>query len=161
MGVERHARTLSEGANLLKRSMKVRAGLGVDGNDVRTRIGKRLNKFIRFDDHEMDVDDALGRGADGLYNERANRDVWHESAVHDVDVDPIGACLADCLDFSLKAAKISRKNGGGNSEGLWGAGHGSSQAPPEQHVNGIRSLTAIVPAKDNGKTPQGRADERG
>jgi hypothetical protein len=109
----------------------------------------------------VDVHDALGRGAYGFYDERANRDVRHESAIHDVDVDPIGACVTDCLDFSLKAAKISRKHGGGNSERLWGAGHGSSQAPPEQHVNGIRSLTAIVPAKDNGKTPQGRADERG
>jgi hypothetical protein len=161
MGVEGHTRALSEGTNLLKRSVKVCAGFGVDRDDVRASIGKRLNIFIWFDDHEVDVHDALGGGAYGFYDERANRDVRHESAIHDVDVDPIGACVTDCLDFSLKAAKISRKHGGGNSERLWGAGHGRSQAPPEQHVNGIRSLTAIVPAKDNGKTPRGRADERG
>ena len=161
MGVERHARALSEGADLLKRSMQVRAGLGMDGDDVRARIGKRLNIFLGFDDHEVNVDHALGGGADGLHDEWADRDVRHESSIHDVDVDPIGTGLADGPDFSLKAAKISRKNGGGDSEWLCGAGHGSSQAPEGQHVNGIRSLTAIVPAKDNGKTPQGRASERG
>jgi hypothetical protein len=74
-------------------------------------------------------------------------------------VDPVGAGLVDGLDFSLKAAKISRKHGRSDSKGLWRAGHGSSQAPQGHRVNGIRSLTRPVPAKDNGKTPQGRADE--
>ena len=161
MGVERDARALSKCSDLLKCSVQMRAGLCVNRDDVCAGVGERLNVFLRFDDHEVDVDDALRRSADGSHDERADRDIRYESAVHDVDVDPIGSCVADCLDFSLKAAKISRKNGGGDSEWLSGAGHGSSQAPQSQHVNGIRSLTAIVPANDNGKTPQGRADGRG
>jgi hypothetical protein len=129
------------------------AGFRVDGDDVGARVGKRLNIFLRLDDHEMNVDDFFRRGTDGLHHERANRDVRHETAVHDVYVDPIGASSINRLDFSLKAAKISGKNRRGDSEGLWGSGHGSSQALRGQHVNGIRSLTAIVAANDNGMTP--------
>ncbi len=161
MGIERHTGALSEDANLLERAVQVRASLGVDRDDVSACFGKRLNIFLRFNDHEMDVDDAFGRRPNRLHDDRANSDVRHESAVHDIDVNPIGAGLANSLDFSLKAAKIGRKDGRCDSERLWGAGHGSSQAPQGHRVNDIRSLTAIVPAKDNGNTPPGRADERG
>jgi len=77
-------RILSEGADLLKGPVQMRTGLGVHGDHVRPCVGKRLNIFLWFDDHEVDIDDALGRGADSLHDQRANRDVRHESAVHHV-----------------------------------------------------------------------------
>lgn len=161
MGVERHTGALAERSNLLKRSVQVRACLGMDGDDVRPGVSERLNIVIRIDNHEVNIDHALGRRADRLHDERPNRDVRNESTVHDVDVNPIGSGLPDRLNFGLKAPKISGKNGRGDSERLWGAGHRSSQAPQRHRVNGIRSLTAIVPAKDNGKTASGGADGPG
>ena len=132
--------------------MPIRSGLGVDGDDVRAGIGKRLNIVIGVDNHEVDIDDALGRRTDRLDDEWPNRDVRNESTVHDIDVNPIRAGLAHGPDFGLKSAKIGGKNGWSDSERFWGAGHGSSQAPQRHRVNGIRSLTGIVPTKDNGKT---------
>jgi hypothetical protein len=98
--------------------MKVCARLGVHGDDVRTRIGKRLNIFLGLDNHQMDIHDLLGCRANRSYDQWANRDVGHETAVHDVDVDPIRASAVDRLDFSLKPAKISGKDRGGNSQRL-------------------------------------------
>ena len=159
MGVERHAGALSESTNLLKRAVQVRAGLRVHRNDVGARLGKRLNILLGFDDHEVNVDHALRRSSDGFDHHGADCDVRHEATIHDIDVDPVGARLVDGLDFSLEAAKIGRKHRRRDSKRLWRAGHGSSQAPQGHRVNGIPSLTRPVPAKDNGKTPQGRADE--
>jgi hypothetical protein len=101
------------------------------------------------------VDDALGGGTYGFHDQGPDGDVWNESAIHDVHVDPIRARSINRLDFGAKAAKISGKNGRGDPDGLRRARHGSSQAPQGRRVNGIRSLTAIVLAKDNGMAPQG------
>jgi serine/threonine protein kinase len=127
--------------------MKMCAGLGVHGDHVRAGIGKRLNIFLGFDDHQMDVDRLSCRGTNRFHDQRTNRDVGHETTVHDVDVNPIGACLVDRLDFSLKTAKISGKDRGGDSEGLRRSRHGSSQAPEGQCVNAHPFLDPASPRK--------------
>ena len=86
---------------------------------------------------------------------RADCDVRHEPAVHDIDVDPVGAGLVDGLDFSLEAAKIGRKHGRGDSKGLWGAGHGSSQAPQGQPVNAHPFLDQATARKGQWKNASG------
>ena len=110
VGVERNSGTLSQGADLLERPVKMGARLRVHGDHVRPGLRKRLNIFLRFDNHEMGVDGLRRRGTDRLHDQRTNRDVGHETAIHDIDVDPIGARLIDRLDFSLKTAKISGKD---------------------------------------------------
>ncbi len=135
MRVEGNPGPFSESANLLQRAVKVCAGLGVHCDHVCTGISKGLNIFLWFDDHEMDVDCLCRCGANRFDNQRANRDVGHETAVHDVDVNPVGAGPVDRLDFSLKTAKISGKDRWGDSEGLGRFGHGSSQAPEGRCVN--------------------------
>jgi len=147
MGVERNSGPSSECADLLECSVKVRAGLGVHGDHVRPGVSKRLNIFLGLDDHEMDVDRLSGRSANRFDDQRADRDVGHETTVHDVDVDPIGSRLVDRLDFSLKTAKISGKHRRSDSEGSWRAGHGGSQAPEGQCVNAHPFLDPASPRK--------------
>jgi hypothetical protein len=118
MRIEGYACSFSERANLLKGAVKMCTGLGVHRDDVGPGVGECLNIFLGFDDHEVDINHLLGRCADCFHDRRANRDVGHETAVHDIDVNPVGACLVDRLDFSLKTAKISGKDGGGDSERL-------------------------------------------
>lgn len=119
MGVERDTRAFSESADLLQRPMQMRAGLRMDRDDVGASVRKRLNIFLRFDNHEVNVDRVFRRSSDGFDDRGANRDVRHKTAVHDIDVDPVGSRLVHGLDFSLQKAKISRKNGRGDSKGLW------------------------------------------
>jgi hypothetical protein len=87
-------------------------------NDVRPGLGECLNILLGFDDHQVYVDHLSRRRTNRFHNRRANRDVGHETPVHDIDVNPIGASFIDRLDFSRKAAKISGKDRGGNSERL-------------------------------------------
>jgi hypothetical protein len=42
--------------------------------------------------------------------------------VHDVDVDEISGSTLDSLDFCGEAAKVSRQDGGGDSDVLHGRG---------------------------------------
>jgi isopentenyldiphosphate isomerase len=91
----------------LNRSVKVCAGLGVDRDDVGACARKRLNIFLGLDDHQVHIDRFFRGFAYRFHDQRANRDVGHETSVHDVHVNPIGAGLVDGLDFGRKAAKIS------------------------------------------------------
>ena len=81
--------------------------------------------------------------------------------IHDIDVDPVGPSRVDSLDFGRKTAKIRRKDRWSDSEGLWRAWHGSSQAPQGDPVNDIRALTLIAPTIDNEMKPRGKAYGRG
>ncbi len=161
MGVQGNAGSFSEGPDLLYRPVKVRTGLGMDSNHICACIGERLNVFFGLDDHQVHIDHAFGGSADGFHDERPDRDIGDESAVHDIDVDPIGPSGVHSLDFSRKAAKIRRKDRWSDSEGLWRSWHGSSQAPQGDPVNDIRALTLIAPTIDNEMKPRGKAYGRG
>jgi hypothetical protein len=161
MGVQGNAGSFSEGADLLYRPMKMRTGFGMDGDHICARVGERLNIFLGLDDHQMNIDHTFGSGSDSLHHEGPDGDVGHESAVHDIDVDPVRPGFVDSFDFSRKAAKIRRKDGGGDSKGLLRSRHGSSQAPQSEPVNDIRSVTLMAPTIDNMRKPLGKAYGRG
>ena len=161
MGVQGNAGSFSEGPDLLYRPMKVRTGFGMDSDHICARIGERLNIFLGLDDHQVYVNHAFGGGSDGFHHERPDGDVRDEAAVHHIDVDPVSPGRVDSLDFSRKTAKIRRKDGRSDSEGLARSWHGSSQAPQSVPVNGIRALTLIAPTIDNGMTPLEEAYGRG
>ena len=161
MGVQGNAGSFSEGADLLYRPMKMRTGLGMDGDHIRARVGERLNVFLGLNDHQMNVDHAFGGGSDSFHHEGPDGDVRHESAVHNIDVDPVGPGLFDSFDFRGKATKIRRKDGGGDANGFLRSWHGSSQAPQGEPVNDIRSSTLMAPTIDNMRTPLGKAYGQG
>ena len=46
-----------------------------------------------------------------------NGQVGHEMAVHDVDVDPVGAGLVDRTHFLAEAGEIGGQDGGGDDHG--------------------------------------------
>ncbi|MNC91785.1 hypothetical protein D3C83_81000 [compost metagenome] len=58
----------------------------------------------------MDVNRQLGRGAYGFDDGEADAEVGNEDAVHDVDMDEIGAGRFRRGDLFAEAAKVGRQD---------------------------------------------------
>ena len=76
---------------MLDGAVQVGRRLDVHADDVGARVRELLDVALGLDDHEVDVERQLGRRAHGPHDERADGDVGDEAAVHDVDVDVVGA----------------------------------------------------------------------
>jgi hypothetical protein len=90
-GIERDARLRSGLADLVQDAVQVRAGFSVDRHEVRARADEGLDVALGFDHHQVDVKRQARALPDGLDDRRADRDVGHEAAVHDVHVKLVGA----------------------------------------------------------------------
>ena len=50
----------------------------------------------------MDVEGCIGDFANGLNDGGSDRNIWHEMAVHYVNVDPVGSSFDDCIDIGAQ-----------------------------------------------------------
>src|SRR5205807_773540 len=71
----------------------------VDSDRIRAGLGETRHIMIGMFDHQMDIERQLGVFTDKIDNRRAERNVVHEMAIHDVAVDPIGAGVFNAMDF--------------------------------------------------------------
>ena len=94
--------------------MEVRAGLGMDGNDVRAGLGEGVEEGVDGRDHQVDVERLRRVRAKRLHHARADRQVGDEMAVHDVDVDPVGAGRVDRADFLAELREVGGEDRGGD-----------------------------------------------
>jgi hypothetical protein len=106
--IKRNACFLTERADLLKRPVEMRPRFGMDGNDVRACLCERLKIRVRRLDHEMNIEGLLRPRADAFDEARPKRDVGHEMAVHDVDMNPVTSGLVDRSDLLAEAGEIGR-----------------------------------------------------
>jgi hypothetical protein len=51
---------------------------------------------------------------DGAHNRRADRDIRHEVAIHDVDVNQIGTAALDGRNVATESRKVGGQNRGGD-----------------------------------------------
>ena len=123
----RHARLLAERADRLQRAVEVRAGFDMHGDDVGAGLGEGLEIGVARRDHQMHVERLLGVGPDRLHDVRPDRDVRHEVAVHDVDMDPVGAGGIDGADLLAELREIRGEDRRGDDQ--W-AGHRCSPNMP-------------------------------
>ena len=65
-------------------------------------------------DHQMDIDRQRGRLADDLDDRRPQRQVRHEVAVHDVDVDPVHSGVLHGPHLVREMTEVSGKDRGGD-----------------------------------------------
>ena len=79
--------------------MDCRCRLGLYQEMIGAGVGKSREISLRLNDHQMHVEGLCGRAADRLQHRRPDRDVRNETAVHHVDVDPIGPRGVDGADF--------------------------------------------------------------
>ena len=90
-GVERDPRLGAGLPDLGQDALQMHAGLGVDGDEIGPRPGIGLDPALGLLDHQVEVEREPGALLDGLDDGRSDRQVRDEVAVHDVDVDLVGA----------------------------------------------------------------------
>ena len=105
-GVERDAGLLAEPLDPLDRAVEVRAGLGMDGDDVGARLGEGVEERVDRRDHQMDVERLGGVRAKRFDHRRADGEVGHEMPVHHVDVHPVGAGRVHRAHFLAEPGEI-------------------------------------------------------
>jgi len=86
----------------------------VEGQVVRPRVGKRLNKSARLVQHQMDIQQEVRHGPDFFDHDGPEREVRHEVAVHDIEVEEIGPGVLDPGDLIGQVGEIRRQNRRGN-----------------------------------------------
>src|ERR1051325_3255627 len=91
----------------------------------------------------MNIERELGVFVHKIDNRRAERNIVHEMAVHNVAMDPVGAGLFDALEFRGEARKIGGEDGGrdqnrhGVMEEWRRAVMANSNTPPLHYSSGI------------------------
>ena len=90
----------------MERAVEMGAGFGVNGDDIGSGIGKRLEVGVRGRDHQMDIEYLFAVSAYGFDDRRTEGDVRHEVAVHHIQVNPVATCGIGCANFFAQSRKI-------------------------------------------------------
>ena len=72
--------------------------------------GKNIEIAFRLDNHQVYIERLLRVASDRFDNHRSERDIRHEAAVHDVNMDPVGASRIDGTDLLGKMPEIRRQD---------------------------------------------------
>ena len=96
--------------SLLRVALRICAGIRMHGNPIGAGLDKLRRVLVRIGDHQVNVHRNNRDLTHPFDNDRANGDVRHEVAVHDIDVQPIGAGRFDSLDFVFETAEIRGQN---------------------------------------------------
>ena len=94
----------------------MRSGLDMHGDNVGAGLGERFEIRIARRDHQMNVERLSGVAAQRLHHVRSDRDVGDEMAVHDVDVDPVGAGGVDRAHFFAEFGEVGGEDRRGDDE---------------------------------------------
>lgn len=88
-GVEHDTALAAPGADLAEEGAVIVGGLDVDADEIGAGFGEGLGVVAGVAEHEVGVEKEVGeKGAEGGYRLRAEAEVGHEMAVHDIDVEP-------------------------------------------------------------------------
>ena len=86
--------------------MDVGPGFDMHRNNVGAGFGKRLEIGIARCDHQMDIECLFGVRTDGANDVWADGNVGNKMAVHDIDMDPVGAGSIDGAHLLAEFCKI-------------------------------------------------------
>ena len=128
-GIERDAGPLAERPDRLQAAMQVRARLGVDGDQVGAGARERLEVRLVGLDHQVHVE-RLGRERpERPHHLRAEAQIGHEVAVHDIEMDPVGAGGVDRAHLLAQPREVGGQHGRGDQRAF---GHDGmlSSCPP-------------------------------
>ena len=79
-------------------------------------LGEGLKIGIARRDHQVHVEHLFRVAANRLHHIRADGDVGNEMAVHDVDMDPVGAGGVNRPDFLAELGEIGGEDRRGDDE---------------------------------------------
>ena len=113
----------------LERVVQVLGRFRMHGNDIRPRCCKRRDLPLRLCDHQVRVEHAALRLAEGLDRIRSEGEVGNEHPIHHIEVNPMRSGLVNTGDFLAHRAKI-----------------GSQQRRCDDRSHGVRSrITSSCP----------------
>ena len=119
-GVEHQPGLAAAFADEGEAAVGVAAGFGVEGDDVRARVGEGGDEAVHRFDHQVHVHRYGGVGLDGGAHHRAEGEVGHVMVVHHVKMDQIRARLDNAGNFLAQAGEIGGQNAGSDTEFLHG-----------------------------------------
>ncbi len=86
----------------------------------RYRIGPILNKRFSIasgiGEHQVDIKKGIGRPVECPGDVRPERDIGHEVAVHNVQMQPVSPCRDHSAGIIGQSAKITSEHGCGNPD---------------------------------------------
>jgi len=85
-----------------------RRRLDLNKEMIGSGFGKIFKIALRLDDHHVYLQRLRGRAAHRVHDRRAEGDIRHEPAIHDVDMHPIGAGLINGANLFSKPPQIGR-----------------------------------------------------
>ena len=89
--------------------------LGMERNDVGTRLGEIGNDAIDRFHHQVHVDRGAGERPDRSAYERADRQVRHIMIVHHIEMDQVCTRRDDVIHFLAQAREVGGQNAGCNA----------------------------------------------
>ena len=112
--VEDDARLGAERLDGVHRPMEMGQHLDVHGNHRRAGLHERLDVAIGLVDHQVDVERDPGDALERADDRRPDGDVRHEMAVHDVDMNEVGAAALRRGDGVAERGEVGRQDRWGN-----------------------------------------------
>ena len=129
LGVERNARFFAQSADLRKNAVEVGAPrFLVDDEMIGARHGEGFKIALGLLYHQMHIERFSSVAPHRLDDHRPETDIWDESAIHDIEVNPVGAGAIDGANFFGEMAEIRRQNRRSHNNPPLRAGAGSIEA---------------------------------
>ena len=94
--------------DLLQTAVQMFRRFGMDHDLVRPGLGESLDIRFRMFHHQMAVKEQFRHLADLRDDRRAEGQIGHEIAIHDIDVYPVGPAGLDFTDFLSQTGKVCR-----------------------------------------------------
>ena len=111
-GIDGHASQHPRLVNLLHGAVQVVAGFLVDGHVACAVLRHALYPPLRLHHHHVDVHRLTDDVLQARHNGEAERYVWHERAVHHVEVQEVGFRPVEHLYFALQVGEVGRQERG-------------------------------------------------
>ena len=116
--VQRHAGLAAKLADPGQRAVQMRAGLGMDSDDLGTGVGIGIQQRIRIGHHQVRIEQLVGNRAKRLDHRRAKGQVRHKMAVHHIEMDPVCAGAVDGRHLVGQSGEIRCKDGRGDDDAV-------------------------------------------
>src|SRR3990172_8393819 len=104
---------------LLESLVQVRAALGVRDERVAARLRVVGEIPLRLDDHQVDFDGQSRRASNRLQDHTSAGEIRHETAVHHITMNQVGAGGSRFGDLLAETGKIRREDGRRDSQRAW------------------------------------------
>ena len=100
------AQRRAEAADRLQRAVDMRAGLGVQRDDIGAGIDEGADQRVDRADHQMYIERLVAMRPQRLHDGRADCQVGHEMPVHHIDMDPVGTGVGNRAHLVAETGEI-------------------------------------------------------